>query len=411
MRILVVSSIFHPNRIGGAEAVALLLARELSARGHGVDVLASTGRRGGPPGLAERAVDGVSGVVREAPSVGLYDLLESNRPQPGLPTRAIHHALQAHSPHWERLAGEALRRAPPDVVHTHNIVGLTTAVWRAARSAGVPIVHTLHDYHLLCSRTTLLRRDGTSCVAPPWPCRLLARAKLAPADAVSVLTAPSRFTLERHLAAGAFPRARHLVVPNAPEPVPADRPAREPAAANHGLFLGQLQAHKGVRELLTAVMTLAAGRPEFRFALAGEGPLRGEVERFCAGQAGACRYLGRIDGAQREAAFAEAGFLVLPSLWPEVAGLVLVEAAARGLPVITTARGGCGEYVTNGETGQIVEPEPGALAAAMARYLDDPELARRHGQAGARRAAAWTRTHQVEAFLAIYSELTGMPPR
>lgn len=413
MKVLLANSVFWPHMVGGAEAVVLLLSRELSARGVTVDVLASTGRTGGGE-LSTRRVDGVSGVVYEAPATGLYGLLDAvEDTKPPLPARAMHHLLGAHSDRWLRLARTVLRRTRPDILHTHTLAGLTPALWRAAHAEGIPVVHTAHDYHLLCARTTLLRTRGTICVRPPLPCRALLRAKLGPSRHVAVFTSPSRFTLERHLAEGAFPRARHLVVPNAPEPGPADRPVRDPATTGHGLFLGQLQVHKGVRELLAAVAALLddAGRPDFRFTLAGDGPLRGEVERFCATRAPRCRYLGRVDGLEREAAFTDAGFLVLPSLWPEVSGLVLMEAAARGLPVIAPARGGCRELVADGETGQIIDPEPRALAAAMARYVDDPALARRHGEAGERRAAAWTRERQIETFQEIYRELAAMRPR
>ncbi|MHB8079305.1 MAG: glycosyltransferase [Candidatus Krumholzibacteriia bacterium] len=405
MRILLVNSVFHPQQIGGAEAVVLHLSRAFTARGHAVDVLATTGRRAGRWRLAERTVEGVAGTVREAPFVGLYDLLDDGgRPAP-LPVRAVHHTMQARAAAWERLAREALRRARPDVVHTHNLAGLTTAVWRAARREGVPVVHTLHDYQLLCPRTTLLHRRGTLCDAPPLPCRLLARAKLAATAGVDIVTAPARFTLERHLASGAFAGARAVVVRNAPEPPPGPPPDR-PDTPARGLFMGQLQVHKGVRELLAATARLLGpdGPPDFALALAGVGPLAGEVAAFCARHGDRCRCLGRVTGAARETAFATAAFLVLPSRWHEVAPLAILEAQGRGLPVVASLRGGIPELVTDGEDGLLVEPEPAPLAAAMARYARDPGLRRRHAAAALRRAAGWTPEQQVEAYLDLYRQ-------
>ena len=55
----------------------------------------------------------------------------------------------------------ALAGSRPELVHTSNLPGFSTAVWETARQAGVPVVHTLHDYHLLCPRSSLTRRDGT----------------------------------------------------------------------------------------------------------------------------------------------------------------------------------------------------------------------------------------------------------
>ena len=156
------------------------------------------------------------------------------------------------------------------MLHTNTIVGLTPAVWRAARRLGVPVVHTLHDYHLLCARTTLLRSDGRLCDRAPWPCRELWRWKRRATTDVDVVTAPSRYVLDRHLAQGAFPAARTAVVPNAPEPLAA-APTPSPRVHGGGLFLGQLQVHKGVRELLGALAHVFAGPlpPGFAFEIGG----------------------------------------------------------------------------------------------------------------------------------------------
>lgn len=451
MKVMLENSLFHPNWIGGAETVTLLLARELSARGVEVDVLATTGRRDAPPRLATRTVDGVSGTVYEAPPAGLYDLLPApGRPSPGLPVRAAHHLLNAGSPRWERWAAEALRRSRPDVLHTNTIVGLTPVVWRAARRQGVPVVHTLHDYHLLCARTTLLRSDGRLCDRAPWPCRELWRWKRRATADVDVVTAPSRFVLQRHLDAGGFAAARAEIVRNAPEPAPPEALAARrrrwaaaeaagaggmgnvsdaagaeaaggkgnaagaaggagnaPETATAGLFLGQLNAHKGIPQLLGALDLLRADGdlPAWRFAFAGAGPLAEEVARYCAASGGRCEYLGTVAGAAREAAWARGDWLVLPSRWHDVAPLTILEAYARGVPVVGAHRGGITELVENERTGLLYEPEPAAIAAALARYIRDPALARRHGAAAAATADQYTRERQVESFLEIYEEL------
>src|SRR5262249_34846220 len=100
-----------------------------------------------------------------------------------LPTRAI---------------SEAIRRHRPGIVHTHNLAGIGTGVWEACRRAGVPVVHTVHDYYLLCPRVTLLRRDGRPCHPSPLLCGFR-RSRLARwSGAVGHATGVSQHVLEAH---------------------------------------------------------------------------------------------------------------------------------------------------------------------------------------------------------------------
>jgi glycosyltransferase involved in cell wall biosynthesis len=411
VRILLANSIFWPQVIGGAETATWLLARELSRRGHTVDVLTTTGRRGGVAEPRERTLAGLSGTVYEAPSWGLYDLLpDGDARPPGLPVRGAHHLLSLHAPRWRRWAAEILARTRPDVLHTHTIVGMTPAIWGAADRAGVPLVHTLHDYHLLCARTTLLRSSGRTCESPPWPCRLLARGKLRATRHVDVVTAPSRFVLERHLVAGGFPGARAEVVPNACEDLPTQPPDRSQLTAVQGLFLGQIDSHKGIPQLIRALDALLDGAhgpvpASFRFAFAGQGPYVTDVRALCSRHAERVIYHGVVQDKQRERLYAESSFLVLPSRWHDNFPMVILEAFGRGLPVIGARRGGIPEVVTDGQSGLVVEPEPGPLATAILRYAGDAELRCVHGAAALARSRDYSLERHITSFLRIYREL------
>ena len=85
------------------------------------------------------------------------------------------------------------------------------------------------------------------------------------------------------------------------------------------------------------------------------------------------------------ALYAAMDLLVLPT-YREGFPYVPMEAAAMALPVVATLVPGCVDAVVDGVTGTLVPPrDPAALAAAIARYLGDPDLRRRHGQAGRER--------------------------
>ncbi len=104
-----------------------------------------------------------------------------------------------------------------------------------------------------------------------------------------------------------------------------------------------------------------------------------------------------MSDAERDAALARAHVFAMPSRLPpggggEGFGIVYLEAAAHGLPVVAGDVGGARDAIVHGETGLLVDPEsPAALADALSDLLLDPPRARALGEAGAQRARgfAW----------------------
>lgn len=408
MNILLQNSIFYPNVIGGAELSSHLLGTALRRRGHSVDAVASTGRHGGGSELTTRPTDDGLGTVYEAPAHGLCDILPAadRAGEPHLLRRGVHHFASVWSPRWLEIFGRVLATVRPDIVHTNTIVGLTPAIWAAARRHGVPVVHTIRDYHLLCARTTLLRSTGRDCVDPPLPCRVLARLKLARTGDVALVTAPSRFVLDRHQTAGGFLDVPAAVVPNALEAWPEVIPDREAGGPVRGLFLGQIDTHKGIPELLAALTRLFAEESaDLGFDFAGAGPLVDDVRAFCAAHPARARYHGVVGGDDKWALLRGASFLVVPSVWAEPFARAIIDGFSWGLPAIGADRGGIPEVITDGVDGQLVEPEAAELHGAIGRYARDHALRLRHGAAARARAVEFTLDRQAERFESLYEDI------
>lgn len=210
---------------------------------------------------------------------------------------------------------------------------------------------------------------------------------------------------------GYAPRARVAVVPNA-----VRLPGRAGARAGSGtpqagriLFLGRLEASKGLAELLDAAALLAPRFPALRLVLAGTG----EPDTWR--QAAAARGIGDrvelpgwLDGTARDAELARAAVFCLPS-HAEGLPMSLLEAMAAGCATVASAVGGIPEVLVDGDNGLLVPArDAGALADALARLLDDAGLRARLGGRARRTVEQHYSTEAVCGRLAaIYNDLAG----
>ncbi len=409
MKLLIQNSLFFPNVIGGAEISSHLLGMELRRRGIAADAVASTGYQGRGKTLSTRPTADGLGTVYEAPAHGLCDLLPADNSADGcgLLVRGLHHFAAVHSRRWQCLFAEVLDRAQPDIVHTNTLVGLSPSIWAVARQRNIPVVHTLRDYHLLCPRTTLLRSNNSDCQRPPLPCRILASLKLSQTKGVPVVTGPTQFVLQKHLDAGGFPGAEPEVVPNALEEWPTQIPERTVSDPVRGLFLGQFNVHKGIPVLLEVLTKIFADATyaNLGFDFAGTGPLRPDVESFCAAHPQHARYHGVVKDDDKRNLLRQSSFMVVPSVWAEPFSRSIIDGFSWGLPAIGSNQGGIPEVITTGRDGQVVEPSFTPLSTAIRLYMQNPALRLQHGAAARLRAADFTLSRQVDKFQAIYEGL------
>jgi phosphatidyl-myo-inositol dimannoside synthase len=156
--------------------------------------------------------------------------------------------------------------------------------------------------------------------------------------------------------------------------------------------------YKGHDVLLEALGAIRARVPDVEWVVIGEGTLRPELEELARsrGLADCVRFLGAVSDGERNAWLRRADVVAMPSRLPgaglagEGFGIVYLEAAAYGKPVVAGNVGGALDAVGDGETGLLVDPtDAGAVAEAVATLLLDPELARRLGAAGAERAKGY----------------------
>ena len=177
-----------------------------------------------------------------------------------------------------------------------------------------------------------------------------------------------------------------------------------PEGAFVALFVGKFAPWKRPGDVLEAVARL----PEAWAVMAGDGPLRRELERTAdrLGVRDRVRFLGFVPQTELPAAYASADVLMLPSEY-EAFGVVVNEMFAAGHPaVVSDACGSRGDLVRDDETGFVVEVgDVAGYARALGNLAKDPDLAARMGKAAAHRLDTWgpaqNREAVVEASLAL----------
>jgi glycosyltransferase involved in cell wall biosynthesis len=300
---------------------------------------------------------------------------------------------------WSHPAAKHLRkmlhRYRPTVAHFHNTFPLISpAAYYACRSTGTPVVQTLHNYRLLCAGSNFFR-DGRVCelclgrrLTWPGTVHRCYHRSVAQSTAVTAMLGLHRLlgTWERQVdlyialsefarnkfIQGGLPRDRIVVKPNFVEPDPGG----EVAQGGYALYAGRLSPEKGVPALLQAWRRL----PKVPLYIAGDGPLLGQVRESAASEAarGNVRVLGRCCRADLFGLMRAARFLVTPSQCYENFPMVIAEAFACGLPVITSNLGATAEIVEHERTGLLVRPkDPADLAEKVAWLWSHPAACRR----------------------------------
>jgi starch synthase (maltosyl-transferring) len=184
--------------------------------------------------------------------------------------------------------------------------------------------------------------------------------------------------------------AKLTTVPNGIDPSCFDRATAVPREtigvpdnAHLALFVGRLDAQKGLPDLVKAAEQVSARRSNWHLALAGDGPYRPRLLEQLSQHPQLrtkIHYLGHCDNIP--GLLKTANVFVLPSLWEGMPNAVLEAMAAR-LPVIGTAVEGTEDLVLPGRTGWLVAArDPEGLAQALIEAMDSPDTCQRYGQEG-----------------------------
>ena len=395
MRILLVHQLYYPNMVGGAEYSVQTLAEGLTALGHEVVVVCT------------RKANGVHVTSHEGVKVYQVGLKNVYWPFDGHNhqlLKPLAHALNAYNPLMAREVAQIIEKEVPDVVHTHNLGGFSAATWRAIEQFDVPLVHTLRDYSLLCPRNAFT--SGHACESPCWTCRPFAMPRRACTDAVDVVVGVSQYTLDRHLDWGYFKTTPYrAVIHNAYDVPEGDRVSLgKPHDVLRLGFLGGLTRRKGFGFVLK---TLAAADHTWELYIGGRTESDYVRDLRARYESPHLHFLGYVNPADF---FKTIDVLLVPSLWPEPFGRIVVEAYTHGVPVIASNRGGLREIVKDGQVGFTFDPNhPSKMIECIRKFEENGSLLKRMQQAVIQEAKRYRVGRHIQAYLDVYEQMKNRP--
>lgn len=353
MKILIVCSAYPPNIKGGGEKSTQILAQGLSAKGHQVQVVTVANEAG-----EYWDTDGKTH-IKSFTSSNIYWNFRNNQ---STLQKLVWHALDNYNPVAIRMIERELTKFNPDIVVSSTIENFGPAVWQACHRKNIPVAHILRSYYIRCFKGTMFSNDA-NCDEPCMKCSVLTVGRRNATQYVDGVIGISQFILNNHR--DLFPNAVQFVIPNA-VPATTNITHKEKIKNIHRFgYMGRLEPEKGITEVLKTFQQL----PEnYQLLVAGSGKADFEANLKAEFSSNRIKFLGWVDA---ESVYAQIDFAIIPSMWNEPFGRVVIEAYAQGVPVIASARGGLSELVNEGSTGYLFEPShPNGLRDACLRAAE-----------------------------------------
>jgi glycosyltransferase involved in cell wall biosynthesis len=398
-----VTTFFGAHSFGGDAAYVDRLSRALCRRGHEVHVF--------------HCADAFNAVRGKHP-LRPYD------PPPGVHVHRLESGVGLLSPLTTQLTGrpffkaEALAREvealDTDVVHFHNVslIGGPELLRMGRRSVRLM---TAHEHWLVCPMHLLWKYDrkpcdGPECVRcslagarPPQVWRYTGAIERGIAE-LDALIFPSIHALESHRERGIRGRLVHLpyfLPDNWSAGIEREFPAKR--SRPYVAVAGRLVRMKGFQRLIPVMKYL----PEVDLRIAGTGPFEAELRDLAAGLSNV-RFEGLLGGEALARLFHGARAVVVPSLFPETFGYVVLEAFAVGTPVVVHNGGGAIRetgVLSGGGLGYDTDAE---LLVALRRIVHDLDLREELATAGLEmRRGPWAESAHLEAYFHLISTIRG----
>ena len=342
MRILIVNTYYYPNMIGGTENSVKILAENLYNVGNDVAIYSVDNND-------KLKIEKENNVKIYRGCAGKYQIDNLQNVNFGKIKKIENKILELNNITAKKEIKTVIEDFNPDIIHTNNLYGISNIVWKIAKEEyGIPIIHTLRDYWMLYPIVS--NEKLSKILFQPF---MRKRTKY-----VDVVTAPSNCTLEKFTDNGYFKSSKKECVVNAididieeTKRIIDDKTERKNEDIKF-MFVGMLTENKGIRNLLEAFTSIK--NDKISLHIYGQGILENLVKDK-EKQDNRIKYYGQLKKADLKEEWIKNDVLIVPSIWEEPFGRVVIEGNQYGLPVIGANRGGIKEIINLTHAGETYQ--------------------------------------------------------
>lgn len=363
MKICLISNLYPPNIIGGAEVVVEKVAEALAKRDNEVIVITTYYNE-------EKFVETKNGVkIYRIDPLNVYKMYE-HQSKPFF-MKPLWHSIDLWNPHVYIKLKSILKKEMPDVVHIHNFKGFSLSAFDSVKSLNLPLIFTAHDYSLICMRANLMNSSGDICDDSSILCEQYNNIQRYLIDnKPDIIIAPSKFVIDKLKSNGLFKKVKGVVLPNAIE-------------SNHVkvnknydtldfLYVGALEKHKGPEILIKAFNRIKENN--IKLHIVGKGSEFLKLQEIALDN-NRIIFHGFLRGKDLEELYKRANVLVIPSIWYDNSPMVIYESFMNSTPVIGSEIGGIPELVKKEYNGFLFKPgDIDELKAIMENIINEPNM-------------------------------------
>jgi len=325
-KVLIVNSFYFPDVVGGAEISTQVLAEKLNEN-FDVSILTSTDDNGH---VKTDIVNGIN--VYRIPNFNIYSDLNKNNPNSF--EKIYWHYKNLFNKKKKTEIQNIIRKIKPDIIHTQNLNGIGTEIWKIGKLNDATIIHTLRDYQLKNPTKISLINQIISFV------------NRRRSKDVDWIVGISKYILNEFIQSKFFKKASDKVIYNTINNKTIERTNSDMSKPLKVGYIGRLELEKGIEFFLESTSNMSNDIIG-QIVVVGTGSIEKElVEKY---KGNHVDFRGKLDFESTQEVMSQLDIIVVPSLWPEPFGRVVIEAYRQGTPVIGTNKGGIPEIIINSE--------------------------------------------------------------